>query len=117
MSGQGMLILLSGPSGSGKGTVCSYLVNTYPGMRLSVSATTRQPRPGEVHGRDYYFMSREQFEKLTGEGGFLEWAPIYGNLYGTPVEPVKEVLSQGEDIILRGAYRSRNIFRMPCLFF
>jgi len=100
MPGQGMLILLSGPSGSGKGTVCSHLINTFRGIRLSVSATTRQPRPGEVHGRDYYFMSREEFEKLTGEGGFLEWAPIYGYFYGTPAGPVREALSRGEDVIL-----------------
>lgn len=100
MPGQGMLILLSGPSGSGKGTVCNHLINTLRGIRLSVSATTRQPRPGEVHGRDYYFMSREEFEKLTGEGGFLEWAPIYGYLYGTPAGPVREALSRGEDVIL-----------------
>lgn len=100
MPGQGMLILLSGPSGSGKGTVCSHLINSFPGIRLSVSATTRQPRPGEVHGRDYYFMSREEFEKMTGEGGFLEWAPIYGYLYGTPAGPVREALSRGEDVIL-----------------
>ena len=100
MPGQGMLILISGPSGSGKGTVCSLLMEQYPEMRLSISATTRPPRPGEVHGRNYYFMTREEFERLAGEGGFLEWAPIYGNLYGTPAGPVRDMLDRGEDVIL-----------------
>lgn len=100
MAVQGMLILISGPSGSGKGTVCGRLLNYNSNMRISVSATTRAPRAGEVHGRDYYFMSRQEFEKLAAEGGFLEWAPIYGNLYGTPAGPVKESLARGEDVIL-----------------
>lgn len=100
MAGQGMLILISGPSGSGKGTVCGRLLNQHPGMKISVSATTRAPRVGEVYGRDYYFMSREEFERLIAEGGFLEWAAIYGNLYGTPAAPIKESLARGEDVIL-----------------
>lgn len=100
MAGQGMLILISGPSGSGKGTVCGQLLMQHPNMKISVSATTRAPRRGEVHGRDYYFMSRVEFERLAAEGGFLEWAPIYGNLYGTPAEPVRESLARGEDVIL-----------------
>lgn len=97
-----MLVLISGPSGSGKGTVCSQLLKTFPdkNLRLSVSATTRPPRPGEVHGRDYFFMSRDEFEKLAAEGGFLEFAPIYGYLYGTPAGPVRETLARGENIIL-----------------
>ncbi len=100
--GQGLLILISGPSGSGKGTVCGHLLQNCPelGLRLSVSATTRAPRPGEVHGREYFFMSREEFEKLAAEGGFLEWAPIYGYLYGTPAGPVGEALARGENVIL-----------------
>lgn len=100
MPGQGMLILISGPSGCGKGTVCSRLIEKFPAMRLSVSATTRSPRPGEVHGLSYYFMARENFEKLASEGGFLEWASIYGNLYGTPAGPVREMMARGEDVIL-----------------
>lgn len=100
MPGKGMLILISGPSGCGKGTVCGRLIERFPAMRLSVSATTRPPRTGEVHGRSYFFMTREEFEKLAGEDGFLEWAPIYGNLYGTPAGPVMEMLNRGEDVIL-----------------
>ncbi|MFZ5596539.1 MAG: guanylate kinase [Bacillota bacterium] len=100
MPGKGMLILISGPSGSGKGTVCGELVKLNSNMKISVSATTRPPRPGETHGVDYYFMSRDEFERVAGEGGFLEWAHIYGNLYGTPVGPVKEALCRGEDVIL-----------------
>lgn len=100
--GQGLLILISGPSGSGKGTVCGHLLQNCPelNLRLSVSATTRAPRPGEVHGRDYFFMSRDEFEKLAAGGGFLEWAPIYGYLYGTPAGPVREALARGENVIL-----------------
>lgn len=99
---QGMLILISGPSGCGKGTVCSHLMRNCPEMtfRLSVSATTRPPRPGEINGRDYFFISREEFENLAREDGFLEWAPIYGNLYGTPAKPVREALARGENVIL-----------------
>ncbi len=100
--GQGMLILISGPSGSGKGTVCARLMENFPDLdlKLSVSATTRPPRPGEVHGRDYFFMSREEFEKLVAEGGFLEWAPIYGYFYGTPAGPVRDALARGESVVL-----------------
>lgn len=100
--GQGMLVLISGPSGSGKGTVCSELLRLFPNksLKLSVSATTRPPRPGEVHGRNYFFMSRDEFEKLAAQGGFLEFAPIYGYLYGTPLGPVREALGRGENIIL-----------------
>lgn len=100
--GQGMLILVSGPSGSGKGTVCQSLMRLYPelDLKLSVSATTRAPRTGEVHGREYFFISRQEFEKQISEGGFLEWAPIYGYLYGTPAKPVMDSLARGENIIL-----------------
>lgn len=99
---KGLLILVSGPSGSGKGTVCQGLLNNYPelNLELSVSATTRPPRPGEVNGKDYFFMSREEFDNKVEQDGFLEWAPIYGNLYGTPVGEVIECLNRGKNIIL-----------------
>lgn len=100
MSEHGILLLISGPSGCGKGTVCGQLLKSCPELKLSISATSRAARPGEVHGRDYFFMSRGEFEKLVGGGGLLEWASIYGHLYGTPWEPVKESLDRGEDILL-----------------
>jgi guanylate kinase len=101
-SQKGLLILISGPSGSGKGTVCKQLLNNYPelNLELSISATTRPPRPGEVNGRDYFFMSREEFDNFIQKGGFLEWAPIYGYTYGTPVDKVVELLEKGKNVIL-----------------
>ncbi|MCL6611263.1 MAG: guanylate kinase [Peptococcaceae bacterium] len=121
--GQGLLVLISGPSGSGKGTVCGLLIKNCPdlNLRLSVSATTRPPRPGEVNGRDYFFMSRREFEKLAAEGGFLEWAPIYGNLYGTPAGPVREALGRGENVILeidvQGGLQVKELFPDAVLIF
>lgn len=121
MPGKGMLILISGPSGCGKGTVCGSLIEQLPMLRLSVSATTRPPRTGEVHGRSYYFMTREEFEKLAREGGFIEWAPIYGNLYGTPAGPVMEMLNRGEDVILeidvQGGIQVKERFQDAILIF
>lgn len=100
MSEQGMLLLISGPSGCGKGTVCGQLLKSSPELKLSISATSRAPRPGEVHGRDYFFMSRGEFENLIAGGGLLEWASIYGHFYGTPWKPVKDSLDMGKDILL-----------------
>lgn len=97
---QGLLIVISGPSGCGKGTLCHELIKRCPDMRVSVSATTRAPRPGEVHGVNYYFMTRDEFQDLVKADGFLEWAPIYGYKYGTPVEPVKKALAEGTNVIL-----------------
>ncbi len=99
---KGMLLLISGPSGSGKGTICQRLLNncSHLKMELSVSATTRPPRPGEVDGRDYFFMYPEEFEDTISKGGFLEWAPIYGYKYGTPAAGVMHSLEQGKNVIL-----------------
>ncbi len=96
---QGMLVVVSGPSGVGKSTLCSRLVERLDGM-LSVSATTRTPGHGEVDGVNYYFMTREVFERKIAEGEFLEHAEYLGNLYGTPYGPVKEALDSGKDVIL-----------------
>jgi guanylate kinase len=79
----GRMLVLSGPSGAGKSTICKKLLQD-PRVEFSVSATTRKPRPGEVDGRDYRFLSREEFRRLVSEGAFLEHAEVYGNLYGTP---------------------------------
>ncbi|KJS17853.1 MAG: guanylate kinase [Peptococcaceae bacterium BRH_c4b] len=97
---QGMLIIVSGPSGSGKGTLCAELIRRRPDMKISVSATTRTPRPGELHGINYFFLSPDEFDKLIEADGFLEWAAIYSYKYGTPVGPVKDMLARGIDIIL-----------------
>lgn len=98
---RGTLLVLSGPSGTGKGTVCG-VVRDHLGdaVRYSISATTRKPRTGEKHGREYFFFSKEEFEALRDQNGFLEWAQVYDNYYGTPRAFVEEVLASGKDCIL-----------------
>ena len=97
---QGLLIVVSGPSGTGKGTVCGKLLAETPRLAYSISATTRQPREGEVDGRNYYFLTREKFEAEIEAGGFLEYAEVYGNYYGTPLKKLEERLQAGQDILL-----------------
>jgi guanylate kinase len=94
------LIVISGPSGAGKGTLIGALMNQTGGLTLSVSATTRERRPGEEHGREYFFLSRGEFKRWVAEGRFLEWAEYAGNLYGTPERTVRENLEAGLDVIL-----------------
>ncbi len=98
---RGTLVVLSGPSGTGKGTVCG-VVRQHLGdaVRYSISATTRKPRTGEEHGREYFFFTKEEFETLRDQNGFLEWAQVYDNYYGTPRAFVEEVLASGKDCIL-----------------
>ena len=97
---KGLLIVVSGPSGTGKGTVCSELLSQAQDLAYSISATTRQPRAGEVDGKNYYFMDKADFEKKIAEGGFLEYANVYGNYYGTPLGKIEERLAEGVDILL-----------------
>jgi guanylate kinase len=97
---KGLLMVVSGPSGTGKGTVCSELLAQAEDLAYSISATTRQPRAGEVDGKNYYFMDKTDFEQKIAEGGFLEYANVYGNYYGTPLGKIEERLAKGEDILL-----------------
>lgn len=97
---KGLLILISGPSGTGKGTVCDLLRQKHPEISYSISATTRQPRPGEQDGVNYYFYTKEKFREMIGQGQLLEWAEVYGNFYGTPKQKVLDRLEAGEDILL-----------------
>ena len=97
---RGKLIVVSGPSGAGKSSLIRQALEAVPELAYSVSATTRAPREGEVDGRDYVFLSREQFERWIEEGRFLEWAEYSGNLYGTPEEKVEEYLDEGWSVIL-----------------
>lgn len=97
---QGLLIILSGPSGVGKGTVCRFLLSQKPKLTLSVSATTRPPRPGEIEGREYFFISEAHFQRLIAEDAFLEWAIVHDQYYGTLKEKVAEILFAGGDLIL-----------------
>ena len=98
--GRGSLIVVSGPSGAGKSTLIRAALDSVPNLAYSVSATTRAPREGEVDGRDYIFLSREEFEEWISEGRFLEWAEYSGNLYGTPEQSVEEFLKNGLSVIL-----------------
>lgn len=97
---RGKLIVVSGPSGAGKSTLIRAALDAVPELAYSVSATTRPPREGEVNGRDYIFLSREEFERWIGAGYFLEWAEYSGNLYGTPEHRVDELLDSGLSVIL-----------------
>jgi len=98
-AGKGLLVVVSGPSGCGKSTLCRHLVRRN-GYVLSVSATTRSPRPGEAEGRDYFFLDREEFLRRVAAGGFLEYSEHFGHLYGTPRGPVEEHLARGEVVLL-----------------
>ena len=97
---KGLLVLVSGPSGTGKGTVCNLLREKHPELAYSISATTRQPRPGEVDGVNYSFYAQATFEAMIAAGELLEWANVYGNYYGTPKQAVLDRLEAGEDILL-----------------
>src|SRR5512133_4020637 len=97
---RGKLIIISGPSGVGKSTICKQVVARLDDAHLSVSVTTRQPGPGERNGREYWFVSREEFRKRIEEGSLLEYAEVFGNLYGTPRDKTEEALDAGRTVIL-----------------
>ncbi len=99
-SGRGLLIVISGPSGAGKGTICKSFLERNKEVALSVSATTRDPRKGEVDGINYHFVSRDEFKNRIEEDDFLEYAEVYDNFYGTPRSNVEELLESGRDVIL-----------------
>jgi len=97
---RGLLLVVSGPSGAGKGTLCKTLVENSEDVFLSVSATTRAPRKDEIEGVSYFFKTNEQFEEMIKNGELLEWAKFCDNYYGTPRAPVEAMLSEGKDVIL-----------------
>jgi len=110
----GLLFVVCAPSGAGKSTLLTALCREFPELSFSVSATTRAPRPGEVDGRDYHFMSVEEFSKLRDTGHFAEWAKVHGNFYGTPMRPVVDQLASGKDVLfdidVAGADQLRQVF-------
>lgn len=100
MKSKGILIVVSGFSGAGKGTLMKKLVEEYEGYSLSISATTRKPRPGEEHGREYFFLTKEEFEKRIADNALIEYAQYCGNYYGTPKDYVEKQMALGRDVIL-----------------
>ena len=122
MKKKGLLIVVSGFSGSGKGTIMKQLLKKYEEQyALSVSATTRQPRPGEVDGREYFFRTTEQFEEMIGQDALIEYAQYVGNYYGTPKAYVEQQLAAGKDVILeieiQGALKVKKKFPDTLLLF
>lgn len=111
---KGLLLVISGPSGAGKGTICKELLNRDKNMNLSISATTRNPRVGEVEGVNYFFLDREKFKDMLEKKEFLEHAEVYSNYYGTPKEYVLNKLEEGKDVLLeidiQGALKVKEIY-------
>jgi len=117
----GVLMVISGPSATGKGTVCKKLMSVADHLRFSVSVTTRLPRAGEVEGVNYFFRKKEEFQRMIQNDELLEWAEVYGNFYGTPRSSVQEALERGEDIVLeidpQGALQVKSRFPQGVFIF
>lgn len=115
------LFVISGPSGAGKGTLLAELRKQRPDLGLTVSATTRSPRPGEVDGTSYYFLSDEEFRRRIAAGEFVEWAEVHGHLYGTLLSEVKRLLAKGHSLVLeidvQGALNVRKVYPDAVLIF
>lgn len=121
MTRQSRLFVISGPSGAGKGTLVAQLRKEHPELGLAVSATTRSPRPGEVDGKDYYFLSEGEFKRRVAAGEFVEWAYVHGHMYGTLVKEVERLLAQGKSLILeidiQGALNVKKVWPDVVLIF
>ena len=111
---RGKLIVLTGPSGVGKGTLVQILLQRHPEIYLSISATTRSPRPGETYGEHYYFVSRADFEKMISDRHLLEWAEFAGNYYGTPLLPVEQQIAEGKTVLLEVELDGANQISTSC---
>lgn len=118
---KGKLFVISGPAGAGKGTLVNLIGQRLDTVWTSISATTRKPRGAEQEGVHYFFLSKEQFEETIQEGGFVEWACVHGNYYGTPVGPIQEHLDKGEAVILeidvQGGFQVKEKFPDAVLVF
>lgn len=118
---KGIIFVISAPSGAGKTTLCDRLLKSLPDLRMSVSYTTRKPRDGEKHGVDYYFVDKKTFETMISNEEFVEWAEVYGNLYGTSKRVINDFLSKECDILLdidiQGAKNIKKIYPESVLVF
>jgi len=118
---QGMLLVISAPAGTGKTTLCRELLRRFTGMRESISYTTRSPRPDEVNGADYHFISPAQFRRMIGQNTFAEWSEVHGNLYGTSLESLTEARANGADLLLnidcQGTEKLKERFKDICSVF
>ena len=112
---KGLFIVVSAPSGAGKSSLCQRLIQAYPEIKFSVSYTSRSPRPNEVNGKDYHFISREEFQDRIDQGEFVEWIENYGHLYGSSRNVMKEFIQDGKDLLLdiepRGAKKIKQEFK------
>ncbi|MCI9626084.1 MAG: guanylate kinase [Clostridia bacterium] len=121
MKNRGLLLVVSGPAGAGKGTICGTFMQRHPQVHLSVSATTRAPRAMEQEGIHYYFLQQQQFEQMIAQDAFIEWANFCGNYYGTPRAKVEEKLAAGQDVLLeievQGAMQVKKKFPEAVLIF
>ncbi len=100
MKREGIILIISAPSGAGKTTLCHGLLQRFPNMKESISYTTRIPRAGEVPGQDYYYVSRQEFQRMVDEDAFAEWAEVHGNLYGTALATIEDARKNGVDLVL-----------------
>ncbi len=121
MRKKGLLFVISAPSGAGKTTLCTALLRYIPNIFFSVSVTTRQPRAGEVNGKDYFFISKREFKNRIRQNEFIEWAKVHDHLYGTPKKFIEECISKGQDIILdidiQGGFQIKKIYPLAVLIF
>ena len=121
MKKSGILIVISGPSATGKGTVCKSLMEVNPNLEYSTSVTTREPRKGEKEGINYFFRTPEEFQQMIRQDELLEWAEVYGNFYGTPRSHVQAYLESGKDIVLeidtQGALQVKSRFPQGVFIF
>lgn len=115
MSEKGLFIVVSAPSGAGKSSICKRFLRACPEIKFSVSCTSREPRPNEINGKDYYFISRDEFQRRIDQNEFVEWIENYGHLYGTSIKSMEEFSERGQDLLLdiepRGAKKVKQKFK------